>query len=189
MLAPFVAGQPVIRIEAAHGVERQPGGRTPGRATIARKPVRVLRPEPVHHEAELASGRALLACLGGAAGRAEPGRPGQRQHVEIEIAGRSRAARRSRPAPRAPCPPAAPPDRSRTSRARPASRPRICRARRADRPAAARAGDAASPTRMPASAPPNEKARAAPRHQGRSIMQLGAKARLRSSPSTHHSTP
>ena len=87
MLAPLVAGEALAREQALGLLHRDARRGTPGRAAFAGRAALVLRPEAVHDEAQAGAFAALLAIARAVAVQlAEARRPGQRQHVEIEIA-------------------------------------------------------------------------------------------------------
>ncbi len=95
----FVAREPLVGIDAVRQPQRAAGDRDAVLAILRVRAERTVGPQAVHDEARSRAARALARRLVGAAGVAEPGRPGQGEDVEIEIARRLREAGRRARAP------------------------------------------------------------------------------------------
>ncbi len=85
MLAPLIARETFVWKNAFDSIERNSGWR--GRpVAVARKAALILRPQSMDDEPEIGAGVALLVALVIGVQRAKSGGPGQRQHVEVEVA-------------------------------------------------------------------------------------------------------
>ena len=88
MRAPFVPDEAGARPQVKHSVDLRPRRLPPGRSAVFREAAFVLRPEAVEHEASRAADAALRGVGAVAAPFAVRRRPGEREDVEIEVAGR-----------------------------------------------------------------------------------------------------
>src|SRR3954469_23430617 len=89
--APFVPGKAFAREDAAGFLQSHARGRAGQVAAIPEASALELGPEPVHDEAEAAAGLALILGAPPALEGAEGRRPGKRQDVVVERAGRAGA--------------------------------------------------------------------------------------------------
>lgn len=84
MLAPFIAGEAFVRIEAIRVTKRKTRRRSHRTGVaIVRKAVLVLRPQAVDDEAEIRTGFALAAAALAALGAKAWG-PGERENIEVK---------------------------------------------------------------------------------------------------------
>ena len=200
MLAPFIPREPLAGVKAGGPLKRDPRRRSRAERTIFWIAVLILRPKAMHDEPEAGARVALASRAGGRRRSAEARRPGEGEHIEIEVArcattGRRGARRRM---------------------------PRLCGSRSGIRVVPLRIGggflvgtmvenaiisgrgrragrgdrrEAQDQTKTQATLrAPQDRAEEAARHphifsQGRAILQFGAKASIRSSPTMHHSMP
>ena len=101
----FVTREALAGIDATRLRHRRAGKVRRIAAVLGIGTIQIFRPEAVDDEPLAGSGGALVARLLFTSGIAKPGRPGQRQHVEIKVARGKRGSRARRPAPLLDTPP------------------------------------------------------------------------------------